>query len=75
MAVTSKITLDSVKVYVENILHIHFLRSNFIGLQSWGYEQESLFYIDIILVGAPIHCEYQKKELWVKILSELDRLR
>lgn len=75
MKVTSRISRDSIKIYFDGILHLHFLRDKFLCMQSWYYSCEQMFYIQIDLVGETITCEYDNKELWVDILKELDKAR
>lgn len=75
MKITSKIQHASVKIYVNDILHIHFARDKFVSVQAWQYETENIFYIEITLSGGVMTCDYDKKEMWVGILKELDNLR
>lgn len=75
MIISSRIQHASFKIYVNDILHIHFMRDKFIGLQAWQYETEDLFYIEITLENGVITCDYDKREMWVNILKELNKLR
>ena len=75
MNITSKLAHASVKIYVNDILHIHFLREKFIGLSSWQYEKEGMFYIEISLDGGVMTVDYDRRDMWLSVLSELDKLR
>ena len=76
MKVTSQFTAASVKIYINNILHIHFERSKFLGLSSWQYISEGgLYYIEITLQGGIISTDYDQEVIWLTILAELDKLR
>jgi len=73
--VTSKISQDSVKVYFNDILHIHFLRARFLGLQSYQYEAEGMYYIEVVLTGGSFTCDYDRADLWLGVLAELEKAR
>lgn len=76
MKITSKIQAASVKVFVNDILHIHFSRDRFVGLSSWQYETEGgLYYIEIVLDGGNVTVDYDKRDMWLGILAELEKLR
>lgn len=75
LKIECKISQASVKVHVNDILHIHFMREKYIGIAAWQYEKESMFYIEITMVGGVITCDYDKREMWVAILAELEKAR
>lgn len=75
MKITSKIANASVKIYVNDILHIHFLRDKFVGLQSWQFETEGIFCLEITLAGGRIYCDYDRRDMWIGILAELEKAR
>ena len=79
MRVTSNISHDSVKIYVNEILHIQFARDRFVGLSSWQYEKEGhgagMYYIEIVLDGGIVAVDYNKREMWLGVLTELDKAR
>lgn len=75
MKITSRISHASVKVYINDILHIHFVREKFLGMQCWQYEAEAMFYIELTLEGGVIKCDYDRRELWLGILAELEKAR
>lgn len=75
MQITSNVSQASVKVYINGALHIHFMREKFIGLQSWQYENEGMFYVEITLIDGVITCDYDRREMWLGVLTELDKAR
>lgn len=75
MKITSQISHAGVKVYINETLHIHFVRERFVGLQSWQFESEQMFYIELTLDGGVIRCDYDRRDLWVGVLAELEKAR
>ncbi len=75
MKITSVISRASVKVFINDILHVHFMRDKFLGLQSWRYENEQMFYIEITLSGGVFTCDYDRQDLWLGVLKELEKAR
>lgn len=75
MKVTSKISHASFKVYVNDILHLHVARETFLGLSSWLYEKEEMYYIEIMLNGGNITVDYDRCDLWIAVLSELEKIK
>jgi hypothetical protein len=73
--VTSKCSSVSVKVFVNGILHLHFRRDKFLGLQAWQYESEQMFYVEVLLAGGSLLCDYDRRDLWVSVLKELEKVR
>lgn len=75
MKITSGISHGSVKIYVNDILHICFTRSKFAGLSSWQYETEDMYYIEIVTDGGNITVDYDRRDMWIGVLAELVKLR
>lgn len=78
MKITSNISHASVKIYVNDVLHIHFMREKFAGLSSWQYEKEGsagLYYIEIALDGGGITVDYDRSDMWFGVLAELAKAR
>jgi hypothetical protein len=73
--VTSKCSSASVKVYVNGILHLYFRRESFLGLQSWQFESEGMYYLEVLLAGGSLLCDYDRRDLWVSVLKELEKVR
>lgn len=71
MKVASKISHASVQIFVNDVLHIQYVRTKFTGLQSWQYETENTFYIEITLSDSVITCDYDRRDLWFGVLAEL----
>ena len=78
MKITSNIQHFSVKIYINDTLHIHFVREKFLGLSSWQYEKEAqggMYYIEIVLDGGNVTVDYDRRELWLGVLAELEKAR
>jgi hypothetical protein len=75
MQITSRISHASVKVYINETLHIHYLREKYVGMQSWQYEDEKMFYVELTLEGGVIRCDYDRRDLWLGVLVELAKAR
>lgn len=73
MKITSNISQASIKIYINDVLHIHYKRDKFVSLQSWQYESEQMFYIEVILDGDVMTCDYDNRTLWTGILAELNK--
>lgn len=81
MNITSNVSHASVKVFVNDILHIHFARARFVGLSSWQYEKEGrkdqggMYYIEIVLDGGNVTVDYDRRDMWIGVLAELEKAR
>lgn len=81
MKITSNISHASVKIFINEILHVQFMRERFVGLSSWQYEKEGspegsgMYYIEIILDGGMVTVDYDRRDLWLGVLSELQKMR
>ncbi len=75
MKITSRISHASVKIYINDTLHIHFARDKFVGMQSWQFENEAMFYVELTLDGGVIRCDYDRRDLWLGVLAELEKTR
>jgi hypothetical protein len=73
--VTSRCSSASVKVYVNGVLHLHFLRAKFLGLQAWQYESEGMYYVEVVLAEGSLLCDYDRRDLWLAVLDELEKVR
>ena len=60
---------DYVKVFVDELLHIHFLRKYYRGMQAY---HENVYTVDILLKDQTIKLEYDKREHWEAILRVLN---
>jgi hypothetical protein len=75
MQVTSKISHASARIFINEVLHLHIVRERFLGLSSWLYEREGMYYIEIALNGGRISVDYDRRDLWVGVLAELEKIR
>jgi len=76
MKITSHISHASIKVFINEILHIQFARSRFVGLSSWQYEKEGgLYYIEVVLDGGVVNVDYDRRDIWLGVLAELEKAR
>lgn len=69
--ITIKIEFNTIKIYIDNILHIHIERDRFLGLQSWRWN--SKFVIEFTLTTNTIVTEYEDIDMWKTILDLLDK--
>ena len=54
------------------------MRSRFAGLSSWQYEKEGghgMYYIEIVLDGGNVTVDYDRRDIWLGILAELEKSR
>ena len=75
MQVTSKISHASVRIYINGVLHLHIVRETFLGLSAWLYEREGMYYIEIVLRDGTIATDYDRRDLWTSVLTELEKIR
>lgn len=74
--VTAEITYRALKIRFGGALHVRIDRGEGLGIsfQSWEHHGTK-FYIEYYLSdGSRIQCDYDKREHWLAILAELDRL-
>jgi hypothetical protein len=62
------------RIYINDILHIHFNKDNYISLQSWynGSKKNKIFTVEITFKESTLLMEYVDYETWVEILRLLD---
>ncbi len=71
MDLTSKEDSDYVKIYVNGLLHLHFLRKYYRGMSSYN---NGVYTIELALQDQNITLEYHKREHWEAMLGVLDDL-
>lgn len=73
--VTSYITDTTMRIYINDLLHVSLKLSALLGINSWieGDNQDQYF-IEYTLVGGVIQCEYNTEAKWVSVLQELNKL-
>lgn len=66
--------LDSLRIYINTLIHFHLKKNEYIGMQSWiAGTKKKRYYIEIyIREGESITLEYEKIEIWSEILNKLD---
>lgn len=65
---------NDISVLIDGVLHIHFLRSEYAGLQSWVTNECKKFCVEIVLRGgATILIEYDSREKFEQVLLKLGR--
>ena len=72
MTVTSKKSGASIKIYINNILHL-FIADRITSLQSWNNEN-NFFIIEIKTKHNTTLLEYDSQDKWESIINELDKL-
>lgn len=60
---------DYVKIYVNNFLHIHFLRKHYRGFTSF---YENYYTVEILLLDQKIVTTYDDRSMWEAVLMKLD---
>lgn len=62
------------KIYIEDYLHLFIDMNNGDSIQAWIEERTTgnWFIIEFDIKGKNTFCEYDNKELWLKILKEID---
>jgi hypothetical protein len=65
-------TFDAIRVMFNDIIHLHIVRSDLVGMQAWIREPESRWYIEYTFRnGAMIQCDYDSEEKWRGILEQM----
>ena len=54
MEIKAIIEFDSVRVTFNGVTHLRFMRSKFLGIQSWFQEPTAQWFIEITRVGGVI---------------------
>lgn len=75
MQVTSKIGHASIRIFINDTLHLHIVREKFLGFSSWLFEREGMYYIEIVLDGGIVSVDYDRFDLWKAVLIELAKIR
>lgn len=65
---------ERIYVHFNGVLHLHFDRAKFIGLQSWVSEDTRQFHIQYTFEGAIITSEYDTFEKWAEILRQMEQV-
>lgn len=62
---------DAIRITIEGVLHLHVQRSKLLGVQSWVQSRTGHFLIEYTSQGGVVLCEYDSREKWETILSQL----
>lgn len=60
--------IDEVKVYVEDVLHFHYRKADYWGMQAY---HEFKYTIEIYLADRTLTLEYDNRDLWKAVLNKL----
>lgn len=62
------------KIYIEEYLHLFINLENGDSIQSWieDRKESKWFMVEYNINNKTTLCEYDNKELWLKILKEID---
>lgn len=76
ITVRSDVGWNTVKIYINDVLHIKFKKEDLISIQGWieGYESDSTYHIQYVFKNKKMRSEYWDLEHWKAILGELDKL-
>lgn len=73
MDIKLKIKGTNVKIYINDLLHLSFVQSEYRGVQSWK-EGTNWYCIEYYFKDSkPIKCEYDSFEKWKTILELIDK--
>jgi hypothetical protein len=72
MTVESKKSGSSIKIYINNLLHL-FIADRITSLQSWNMEDQ-FWIIEITTKNNKIKLEYDSQTKWEQVLNELNKL-
>ena len=65
---------DAIKVRFGDVLHLHIIRSEFLGMQSWLYREGKKYCIEFTMKGGVVLCEYDSRDKFETILAALDKV-
>lgn len=66
---------NSVRIYINNILHLKLKQDELIGIQSWmfGYGKSRKYHIELTTKTQTIELVYNLEDKWKSILDLLDK--
>lgn len=67
-----------IKIYIDNVVHLHLDYENHDGFQSWfdgnGKDKQKVYSIEFYRKqGEPILTQYDSRKIWEDILKVLDK--
>lgn len=69
--VSIKVKWCSIKIYINNILHLEILKNEIVAVQSWV--NDGKYIIEYSLTNRDIKTEYYSRETWESILTQWDQ--
>lgn len=72
MTINSKKVGSSIKIYINNILHL-FIADRITALSTWNHEN-CLYKVEIKTKYNTTLLEYDSQDKWVSIINELNKL-
>lgn len=70
--ITTKTDINLSKIYINDTLHLAFVRTKLLGMSSW-YDFEK-FTIQLVFQDGNLIVEYGNKELWKEVLNKLEKV-
>lgn len=69
--VSSRVTYDLTKIYINGIVHLAFVRRDVVGFQTW--KSVSVYSLELTFRdGAAIVTEYDNAPLWENVISLIE---
>lgn len=73
MNVRAELDFDSIRVFINDRLHIDVRRSTYRAMQAWKWSGN--YKIEFSVADAkPMLVEYEEQDLWLAVLEELAKL-
>lgn len=70
LSVRLKIEGNSLRIYLDGIMHVSLLLDKLVGIQSYRFSPNR-YCIEYVMSGNKIESWYDKEEVWMEILREL----
>lgn len=71
MKISLSIKDDSIKIFIDNILHLSLNQDKLLGVQAWVSSDK--YIIQFYMNGNSIVCEYGNNKMWKKVLKLLEQ--
>lgn len=63
----------SFRIYFDGVLHFILDRKVLIGIHAYRL-RDKCYCIEYITITKTITCEYEEREIWIKIMEEIDKI-
>lgn len=60
-----------IRILIEGLPHVYISRNEFVGFTSWN-DDDSMYVIEYVTKYNKIRTEYDTKEKWLAVLTELN---